>query len=100
MTSEELSRYVRPYSINGRRYYVHSLPEELPRMYESVSETDNPRAMASHSGPVLLDGEIVHVEPDGELFVAYRGWTGRREHYTPDDFGTDAEKLREVPLDA
>jgi len=91
------SDFATRYQHGVQELYVHSLPEELPRLYKRVGEEESAGQLARHDGPVLYDGEIVRMEvedTDG-LIGVYHGWMGRRGVLTDQD-SVNGVKLEEV----
>lgn len=70
-----------------------------PTLYRVVGETKNPRAMAGHDGPVLLDDRVVDVfyKDEHGWFQVQHHWTGLEERYLPGEWTEQpAKRLQRV----
>lgn len=83
----------REYNIDGQTVYVYAAPEKPPEVYVPVGETDNPRAMASHDGPILDDGALLEAVWDDGLVEFYHPWQGNVGRMTPREFNGEVVLL-------
>lgn len=78
---------VATYKVGGETFLVYASADDGPKVYEPVGRTDVPRALASHQGAALVDGNVVWVEYEDGLFQAYHDWMGKTSMptWTPRD---------------
>lgn len=70
---------------------------EFSRLYRVVGASDNPRRLAVHDSPVLLDGDVVDVvyEADHDWFQVYHHWMGEQHRYLPGEWLDEPADLLE-----
>lgn len=67
------------YELEGNQYVLDTSGDEPhPRLFRCAGETKNLRTMAVHDGPVFLHEDVLYMEYEDGIYVAYHHWAGQQ----------------------